>query len=140
MPWPKGRPKSDEQRKKLSEAQKGKKLTEEHRAKIAEATKARWGRKDPALIAAREAGTEARRLPVGTRTEHADGYWLIKTEKGWELEHRVVMSVKLGRPLTEDEIVHHKDEDKKNNDPENLELTTHEEHSREHMNFRKPSK
>lgn len=137
MAWPKGRPKSDEQRKKLSDSQKGRKLTEGHRAKIAAATKARWDRKDPALLAAREAATDARRLPLGARTEHADGYWLIRTENGWELEHRVIMSHKLGRPLLDDEIVHHLDEDKKNNDPENLELTTHEDHSREHQNFRK---
>lgn len=133
MAWPKGRPKSDEQRKKLSEAQKGRRQTEEHRAKIAAATKARWDRKDPALLAA----TDARRLPLGSRTEHADGYWLIRTEAGWELEHRVIMARELGRPLRDDEIVHHRDEDKKNNDPENLELTTHEDHSREHQNFRK---
>lgn len=115
----------------------GKRLTEAHRAKISAATKARWARKDPALIAAREAATASRRCPIGSRTEHADGYWLIRTEYGWELEHRVVMSQKLGRPLLPGEIVHHLDEDKKNNDPENLELTTHAEHSREHQNFRK---
>lgn len=137
MAWPKGRPKSDEQRKKLSEAQKGRRQTEEHRAKIAAATKARWDRKDPALFAARKAATDARRLPLGSMTEHADGYWLIRTEAGWELEHRVIMARELGRPLRDDEIVHHRDEDKKNNDPENLELTTHEDHSREHQNFRK---
>jgi hypothetical protein len=137
MAWPKGRPKSEAQRKKLSEALKGRTKTDEHRNKIAAATKARWDRKDPALIAAREAATDSRRLPLGSRTEHADGYWLVKTEKGWELEHRVVMSRKLGRPLLDYEIVHHLDENKKNNDPKNLELTNHQEHSREHQNFRK---
>jgi hypothetical protein len=137
MAWPKGRPKSEAQRKKLSEALKGRTKTDEHRNKIAAATKARWDRKDPALIAAREAATDSRRLPLGSRTEHADGYWLVKTEKGWELEHRLVMSRKLGRPLLDYEIVHHLDENKKNNDPKNLELTNHQEHSRKHQNFRK---
>lgn len=116
---------------------KGVPLSPEHRAKIAEGTRRRWERRDPALISAREAATAARRLPVGSRTEHADGYWLVKTDRGWELEHRVVMENELGRRLREDEIVHHRDENKKNNAPGNLELTTHEDHSREHQNFRK---
>lgn len=137
MPWPKGKPKPPEMRKKLSDANLGKKRSDDTRAKLSAALTRRWREGDPKLVAAREAATEARRLPLGTRTEHADGYWLIRTEKGWELEHRVILSQKLGRPLEEHEIVHHKDENKKNNDPENLILTTHEDHSREHQNFRK---
>lgn len=38
------------------------------------------------------------------------------------LEHRYKMSVKLGRPLYKDEIVHHIDGNKQNNDDSNLEL------------------
>jgi hypothetical protein len=41
---------------------------------------------------------------------------------GYALEHRVVMAKKLGRLLLEDETVHHKDGDRKNNDPDNLQL------------------
>jgi transposase-like protein len=37
-------------------------------------------------------------------------------------QHRVVMARKLGRPLLESETVHHKDGDKTNNAPENLQL------------------
>lgn len=36
--------------------------------------------------------------------------------------HRVVMEQKLGRPLQAGEVVHHKDGNKRNNAPENLEL------------------
>lgn len=121
-------------KKKLSEANLGKKRSPETRAKLSAAASRRWAGKDPALLQAREAATDSRRRPLGSRQEHADGYWLIKTELGWELEHRVIMAQKLGRPLTENEIVHHVDENKKNNDPENLELTNHEDHSREHRN------
>ena len=49
------------------------------------------------------------------------------------LEHRVVMENSLGRLLTEEEIVHHIDENKKNNILSNLELMLKSEHSRMHM-------
>lgn len=41
---------------------------------------------------------------------------------GWVPEHRHVMQKKIGRELKKDEVVHHIDEDKENNDPENLML------------------
>lgn len=46
--------------------------------------------------------------------------------------HRVVMEQILGRPLRPDEVVHHKDHDRHNNDPSNLEVLTHQEHSAHH--------
>lgn len=52
---------------------------------------------------------------------------------GYVLEHRIVMENKLGRLLTRKEIVHHEDENGKNNHPDNLELKgSQAEHSREH--------
>jgi len=48
--------------------------------------------------------------------------------QGYVLEHRLVMSEHLCRPLTEEEIVHHLDEDRLNNDISNLVLTTRSEH------------
>lgn len=50
------------------------------------------------------------------------------------LVHRQVMEKKIGRKLLSTEIVHHKDENKLNNDPDNLELfSSHKEHAIHHL-------
>jgi len=49
--------------------------------------------------------------------------------------HREVMEQKLGRKLLPGELVHHKDENKRNNDPDNLELTTRSDHGKTHFNL-----
>jgi hypothetical protein len=46
--------------------------------------------------------------------------------------HRVLMENQLGRLLRNGEDVHHKDEDKTNDDPSNLEVLTKSEHGRRH--------
>lgn len=52
---------------------------------------------------------------------------------GYILEQRLVMSEHLGRPLTQDEIIHHRDGDGHNNDINNLELTTKKKHFNNHF-------
>ena len=53
--------------------------------------------------------------------------------------HRHIASIKLGRWLTTDEHVHHKDENKLNNDPNNLEILSISEHAKRHKQKYLPS-
>lgn len=77
----------------------------------------------------------------GGRALDADGYVLVKipdhpyaNNNGYVREHRLAMEKKLGRYLLPEEVVHHKDEDCGNNDPENLILhPSNGDHLREHM-------
>jgi len=49
--------------------------------------------------------------------------------KRYVAEHRLVMEGLIGRFLTPHEDVHHIDENTENNEPSNLELVTHKQHS-----------
>ncbi len=46
--------------------------------------------------------------------------------------HRYIMAKHLGRFLEAHEVIHHIDHDKKNNQIDNLELTTHSKHAQKH--------
>lgn len=51
------------------------------------------------------------------------------------LQHREVMERKLRRPLLRTEIVHHDDENKRNNAEDNLVLTTKKAHGKIHAKY-----
>lgn len=75
----------------------------------------------------------------GGRTISSHGYVLLKRPdhpaadvRGYVYEHRLVAEEKIGRPLKEDEQVHHKNGDKQDNDPDNLEVLTIAEHRAKH--------
>ncbi len=53
-------------------------------------------------------------------------------ENGYAPKHRVVAEKMLGRPLSNNEVVHHKDGNKTNNRKSNLKVMTKEEHFKLH--------
>lgn len=65
----------------------------------------------------------------GGKIVDKDSYILVKApghpnrdRHGYVRDHRLVMEAVLGRLLEADEVVHHRDENKQNNDPSNLEI------------------
>lgn len=58
------------------------------------------------------------------------------TKNNYVLMHRIVMENHIGRPLNKNEVVHHIDGNKFNNDISNLALMKRSEHSKEHGNLR----
>ena len=58
----------------------------------------------------------------------------LSTSQGWVLEHRKIMYY-LGL-LDDESIVHHINHDKQDNSVQNLQVMTHEEHARLHMDER----
>ena len=73
-------------------------------------------------------------IPVGGRRQDVDGYVYVKVSmRVWKLEHRLVAERELGRDLTPDEIIHHRDGDKSHNDWGNLQVVTRSDHGKAHQ-------
>ena len=82
---------------------------------------------------------ECNRQGASQRYVTKEGYVRIKlpehphaTTNGWVFEHIVVMTATLGRVLLPNECVHHKDHNKQNNHPDNLEVLDRAVHAQGH--------
>lgn len=92
--------------------------TEEHRQRIGEAQRRAWD-------------TKRVRFPLGeTRIDH-DGYRRVKIHPGkgaWRAEHLITMESIIGRDLEPQEIVHHVNAVRADNEPDNLYLCRNRSH------------
>jgi len=66
--------------------------------------------------------------PLGEKRLTKDGYVLIFTIDGWQLEHRHIIESKLGRSLLPSEFVHHINGIKSDNRLENLQVLNRTDH------------
>ena len=60
----------------------------------------------------------------GATINHSSGYVQEKQGGKWSMQHRIVMERAIGRKIRESERVHHKNGERDDNRPENLELWT----------------
>ncbi len=63
-----------------------------------------------------------------------DGYRRIKVADNlWRQEHVVIAEMMIGRALEKDEVVHHRNGQKRDNRPDNLQVVTKSEHAHIHQ-------
>jgi len=77
-------------------------------------------------------GTGEGGIYVTTTPDHPHGEKRPDRKKRYVYKHRVIMENQLGRLLKDGEEVHHKDEDRTNNAPSNLELAKLGPHQKNH--------
>lgn len=83
-------------------------------------------------------GKEHRNWKGGSYVDD-NGYRRVMVDGVYVKEHIYVAEKQIGRKLLKNEVAHHRDEDRLNNDPENIEVMTRSAHSRHHATGRKAS-
>ena len=74
-------------------------------------------------------------MPFYQKDFYKNGYRSVYNfSKGWQSEH-VIVAEQFERPLNDNEVVHHKDFDKTNNLPSNLQIMTEADHKAFHMHL-----
>ena len=68
--------------------------------------------------------SRGRKASIGDTRVSPNGYKYIRTVKGWELLHRLVIEEERGTPISSDERVRFLDGDRTNLSPNNLEVYT----------------
>lgn len=148
-----GRKHSEKTKEKMRHAKTGKKFTLESRKKMSESRKAffRNGGVHPKGMLGKHQ-TKEHRAKIskansvqknpnwkGGITSAKGGYLRVRIEKGvYILQHRLVMEKHLGRKLTKEEVVHHIDGNRINNNIKNLMLMANQKEHREyHINHGK---
>lgn len=65
---------------------------------------------------------KGRKSEVGDTRVSKNGYHYTKTSTGWRLTHQIIAEERLGRGLGKTERIRFKDNDRKNLDPNNIEV------------------
>lgn len=79
----------------------------------------------------------------GGRYVSSDGYLMVRKKtggrgwQGYQKEHTILIENKIGRKLLENEVIHHIDGNKQNNNLTNLWLTTGDAHKNAHNSLQK---
>ena len=122
-----GRPMPEHVRIAVSKANKGRKKSEATKQKLSAAKKKNFD----GLV---KAGHKQRRTD-GYISRYAPEHPQA-TKNGYVMEHIIVMQKAIGKPIKEDEVVHHINHNRSDNRIENLKLMKKHDHMQMHMRLR----